>query len=216
MDAPEITETAAEEPTVPKGFMVDPKGNLIAEANVKPADRLMDQTVKKIAEFADTLSAEIARFKGHTYDDIESYLQILREEYGVTRSRSARGDITLTSFDGLTKVTVSTQDNLDFGPEIQIAKELIDELIDEWSEGATTELRTIVQSAFDTSKTGRLNRDAIFRLRRLEFEDDRWLTVQGLITDSVRSLGSKSYVRIHRRKAPDAQWEMIPLNISRA
>lgn len=220
MDAPEITDTSDAKP-IPDGFLMDSKGNLIAEGNVRIQDRLTDQTVRAIFGFARDLSEQIARFKGHTFDDIETLLSILREEHGIEKSRSQRGDITLTSFDGLLKVTISTQDNIDFGPEITIAKEGLDALIEEWSEGASEQLRALTATAFDTSKTGRINRDAMFRLRRLEFNtkdgepDPRWEAVQELITDSIRSLGSKSYIRIHTRETTDGAWTMLPLNLAR-
>lgn len=219
MDAPEITTERAN--AAPDGFMFDSKGNLIAEANVKAQDKLMDQTVRTIVSFASDLSAQIARFKGHTYDDIETFVALLRDEHGIEKSRSHRGDITLTSFDGLMKVTVSTQDNIGFGPELQVAKEQLDVLIDEWSEGASDQLRALTATAFDTSKAGNVNRDAIIRLRRLEFHTDdgepdpRWRVVQGLITDSIRSVGSKSYVRIHTRETTDGAWTLLPLNLAK-
>ena len=202
--------------TVPDGFVLDAKGNLIAEKNVKPTDLMIDQAVRKIAGYADDLSAQIARFRGHTHDDIETLLSLLSEEYGVTKSRSEKGSITLTSFDGLIKVTQTSADILEFGPELKIAKALLDELIEEWGEGAGEEIRTLVQSAFDTSKTGNINRDAILRLRRLEFNHPKWPNVQQAITDSIRSLGTKSYLRIHRRERTDGAWEIIPINLANA
>lgn len=201
---------------LPEGYVRDAKGNLIAEKNVKASDLLIDQTVRKIADFADELSARIARFKGHTHDDIETLLALLGAQYGVARARSPKGDITLTSFDGLLKVVQRSQDQLEFGPELQIAKELLDELIAEWGTGATDELKVLVNSAFDTSKTGRINRDAVFRLRRLEFSHAKWPMVQAAITDSIRSLGTKSYIRIYRRATTEAGWEIIPINLANA
>ena len=214
----EQDEAVADRPAdaLPEGYVRDAKGNLIAEKNVKPADLLIDQTVRTITKHADELSAQIGRFKGHTHDDIEELTSLLAAEYGVTRSRSPKGDITLTSFDGLLKVVQRSQDQLEFGPELQIAKELLDELIGEWGEGATDELNTLVHSAFDTSKTGRINRDAVFRLRRLEFSHPKWPDVQRAITDSIRSLGTKSYTRIYRRPSTDAGWEIIPINLANA
>ena len=121
--------------TVPDGFVLDAKGNLIAEKNVKPTDLMIDQAVREIAGYADDLSAQIARFRGHSHDDIETLLSLLSEKYGVTKSRSEKGSITLTSFDGLIKVTQTSADILEFGPELKIAKALLDELIEEWGEG---------------------------------------------------------------------------------
>lgn len=214
-------QSTAETAKVREGYMVDAKGNLIAEANVKIQDRLMDQTVRKIVEYGSELSEQIARFKGHTYDDIETFMQILRDEHGIEKTRSQRGNMTLMTFDGLTKVSIKIKDEIKLGAEIQIAKEQLDVLIEEWSEGASEQLRTLINSAFDTSKEGNINLHEILRLRRMEFNgedgkpDPRWQAVQALITDSIRSIGSKSYITIHTRKKPDGAWSMLPLNLAK-
>ena len=44
-------------------YMRDAKGSLVPLDMVKPTDKLMDETVRKIMGFACDLSATIARFK---------------------------------------------------------------------------------------------------------------------------------------------------------
>jgi len=219
MDGSDMTataETEAAETTTPPGFMVDPKGNLIAEANVKASDRLIDDTVRKVVGHADDLSAQIARFRGHTHDDIETLISLLGEQYGVTKSRSPKGDIRFTTFDGLLQVRQQSQDQMDFGPELQIAKDVLDEILPEMSEGASEDFKALAHSAFDTSSAGKINRDAILRFRRLELSHPRWPDVQAAITDSIRSYGRKSYIRVYRRENAEAAWVMIPLSLASA
>jgi hypothetical protein len=48
-----------------QSYMEDAKGSLVPLELVKPADKLMDETVRSIMAFARDLSAQIARFKGH-------------------------------------------------------------------------------------------------------------------------------------------------------
>lgn len=49
-----------------KQYLHDAKGNLVPLENVKPADKLQDETVRKVIGYARDLSAQVARFKQHT------------------------------------------------------------------------------------------------------------------------------------------------------
>ncbi len=71
----------------------------------------------------------------------------MAEKYGRTRG-GAKGNVTFSSFDGAQQITIRVQETLTFGPELQIAKDLIDECVTEWSEGANANLRAIISDAF--------------------------------------------------------------------
>lgn len=214
---PVTTGEGAGEDRDPPGFMTDTRGNLIAEKNISEIDKLMDQTVRVIVSHAEELSAQIGRFKAHTVDDMDAFLETIREKYGSTRTRGAKGNFSLTSYDGLLKVTDKSSDMIDFGPELQIAKELLDELLEgDFGKGASNEMKILVQGAFETSTKGTVNRDAILRLRRYEFDHPKWPAIQQAITDSMRSLGRKSSILIHKRDKPDGQWKLVPLDVSKA
>ena len=200
---------------IPAGYMADSKGRLVPEKAVRAVDLLEDQTVRKIMGFALDLSAQIARFKGHVYDDCNSFMALAEEEYGVTkRGARGRGNVTFSSFCGLMKVELRVADRLAFGPQLQVARELFDECIADWSEGARVELRVLVDSAFEADKEGLVSRDAVFRLLRVNFEDERWQRAQDAIRDSIRIIGSKSYCRFYIRETPDAKWQAVSIDLA--
>src|SRR3546814_8463243 len=122
--------------------MADAKANLVPVEAIKPADLLMDETVRKITGFARDLSAQIARFKGHTFEDVNGLQALIAQEYGVTVG-GRKGNITLTSFDGCEKVQVQVADLIEFGPELQAAKALVDKCLSEWSADSRVELRAL-------------------------------------------------------------------------
>ncbi len=194
-------------------FMIDAKGRHVPTSLVSASDLLIDQTIDIVTGHAAELSDRISRFKGHTFDDVYACVDLLKEKYGV-KVGGKKGNIELVSFDGCSKVQISIADHIAFGPELQIAKALIDECIDDWSTGARDEIRALVSHAFETEKVGHINREALFSLRRMKIDDPKWIRAMEAITDSMRIIGSRAYVRIYRR--PDAQsgWEMIPLNIA--
>lgn len=193
----------------------DGKGGLIPVDLVKPQHLLEDEVVRKIVSFAADLSAQVARFKQHTFDDIGAFEALLEQQYGA-RVGGQKGNKTLMSHDGLYKVQVQVADHIDFGPELQVAKALLDECLNEWAADARDEIRTIVTRAFNTDKPGQVNRAEIFMLLRLEITDDRWQRAMQAIRDAMRVVGSKTYVRCYRRDRFDAPWQAIVIDLARA
>ncbi|MFP3944392.1 MAG: DUF3164 family protein [Alphaproteobacteria bacterium] len=200
-------------PAIPEGYMEDAKGRLVPVDQIKPADQLMDDTVRKILGYADELNAQIKRFKAHTFDDVHTCIDLLAEQYGAKRG-GAKGNITLTSFDGRAKVEVKVQDHIEFGPELQAAKTLIDECIAEWSSDSRSEIRALVNHAFNVDKPGQVNRAALFQLRRIEIDDDRWRQAVQAINDSIRITGTKAYIRFARRSSPRERWKHVAIDLA--
>lgn len=192
---------------------IDAKGRKVPDNLVTEADKLKEQTIGKVVDYAIELSDQIGRFKGHTFDDVYTLVDLLKEEYGA-KIGGKKGNIELVSFDGCRKIQISVADHITFGPELVVAKTLIDEYIDEVIEGSSDEVRALVTHAFETDKPGHVNREALFSLRRLNISHPKWQSAMQAITDSMRVIGSKAYARAYRRDASDGAWEMIPLNIA--
>ncbi len=200
---------------VPNGYLRDSKGRLVPERLVKPIELLEDQTVRKIMGYADELSQQIARFKAHTFDDIGAFLSLIKEKYQAERGGS-KGNMTFTSFDGTFQVKIAVADTMTFGAELQIAKTLIDECIRDWSEDSNDHVKMLVQHAFRVDKEGQVSREAIFALRRVDINDERWRRAMDAINDSIRVVGSKTYVRFYRRPDPTAAWEQVTIDLAAA
>ncbi len=98
------------------------------------------------------------------------------------------------------KVQVQVAELIDFGPELQIAKKLVDECLNEWSADSRPEIQALVSDAFDTDKEGKINRAKIFMLLRHSIEDERWMRAMDAIRDAMRVTGSKEYVRFYTRE----------------
>lgn len=223
MNSQPDTITAASQPAEQDGTVTiagqryyrDSKGALIPEALVPGQDLLLDQSVRKILGYAEELSAQIARFKGHTFDDVNTTLDLIAEKYGA-KPGGRKGNVTLLSLDGTMKVQVQVADQLTFGPELQTAKSLVDECIGGWSEGSRDEIRALVNHAFDVDKEGRINRSAIFQLRRVKIEDERWQQAMLAIGDAIRVVGSKQYLRFYKRASATAAWEPVTVDLAAA
>ena len=197
-----------------KTYMHDAKGSLVPLDLVKPQHMLEDELVRKIMGHGIALSEQVARFKEHTFEDIGSFEALLAQEYGATVG-GAKGNKTLMTYDGLYQIKVQVADNVVFGPELQTAKVLVDECLNEWAEGARDEIRAIVTKAFNTDKAGQINRSEIFMLLRLQIEDERWQRAMKAIREAMRVVGSKTYIRCYRRAAQDAAWEPVSIDLAK-
>jgi hypothetical protein len=197
-------------------YLKNGEGHLVPKELVKEEHLLEDQLVRKIIGFAEDLSAQIDRFKGHTADDIGAFEALLAEKYGAPKRRGKKGNVTFFSYDGLLKVEVRLTDNLVFGAELQTAKLLIDECIGEWSADANAPIRLLVNKAFQVDQQGKINRNAILGLRNVEIDDDRWRRAMEAITASIRVIGTKTYFRFFRRGTVDCAWEPITVDLAAA
>ena len=219
--------THSEAPTRPAGvpavaqevngqfFMENSKGGLDPLSTIKPTDLLMDEQVRRIMAFALELNAQIERFKQHTLNDVSDLIGVMDQDYGV-KMGGTKGNVTLTTYDGRLKVQLAIADQITFGPELQSAKKLVDECLVEWASDSRPELKAIVQRAFNTEKEGLVNRAELFSLLRLEIEDERWKRAMKAITDSIKPVGTKEYVRFHRRPHARAAWQAVTIDVAAA
>ena len=198
-----------------KRYMADAKGALVPVELIKPQHLLEDELVRKVMGHALALSSQIGRFKGHTATDLGEFDALLAQEYNLTKG-GPKGNRSYKTHDGLYEIEVRVQDQIEFGPELQIAKVLVDECLNEWAEGARPEIRAIVTKAFNTDKEGRINRADIFMLLRLDIADARWRTAMQAIRDAMRVTGSKSYIRFWLRESFDAPRVAVTIDLASA
>lgn len=196
-------------------YMRDEEGKLVPEELVKAQHRLEDDTVRKIIANAQELSDRITRFRGHTFDDVGTFVEILAEQYDRKRG-GPKGNITLSSYDGCYKVVVAVQEQLSFGPELQVAKDIVDQCIAEWSDGVEPEIRALISHAFQTDKEGRINRAALFQLRRLDIKREPWPKAMEALSDAIRVIGSREYARFYKRSSPRGRWQAITIDLASA
>jgi hypothetical protein len=199
---------------IPENYLADAKGRLVPRELVKPQALLEDEVVRKVIGHARELSAQIGRFRGHTMTDLGELDALLAQEYGAPRG-GPKGNRTYQSFDGCLRVQVQVADFIDFGPELQVAKALIDECLTEWSAESRPEIRAIVTRAFNTDREGQINRAEIFMLLRLDIEDPRWRRAMEAVRDAMRVTGSKEYVRFYERPNPNAGWVPVTIDLAK-
>ena len=195
-------------------FMRDAKGSLIPAELVKPADKLQDELVRKLLWSAEEKAKRLSAFKAQAFADVDAFLELLAGEHKVTIG-GKKGNITLLTVDGLMKVQVAVQNRIAFGPKLQVAKVIIDELAVGWGKTAP-ELFAMVSQAFRVDSEGQVNRSAMFGLLRLDIDNERWREAMKALQDSMTTAGTARYIRFYRRSASDGPWEGVSLDLATA
>lgn len=188
-------------------YKTDAKGNLIPLANIKEIDLARDDLVREI--FAAVLPAVDAldSAKQQAIADVRAFVELSAEKYGVKPSK--KGNISLTSFDGSLRVNVAMKDVMVFDERLAAAKALIDECLNEWTQDSRSELRVIVQQAFDVDKEGHISTAKVLALRSLKIDDEKWLRAMQALGDSLHTLATREYVRLYRRDTASGEWALL-------
>jgi hypothetical protein len=193
-------------------YKQDSQGRLVPIESIKDIDLARDELVLEIVEKAKVLNKALSEFKASAFQDIQAFIDLSAEKYNA-QIGGRKGNVTLNSYDGRYRILRANQDHIVFDERIQAAKALIDECLKDWTDGARSEIRAIIDRAFEVDKQGNLNTGRILTLRRVDIKDPRWLEAMQAISDSIQVLGSKSYIRVYMRKGDD-NYIQIPLDIS--
>lgn len=199
--------------TIPAGYWQDAKGSLIPVDKVKPIDQARDALVKEMVAKSEALSAALSAFKQVAFAEIAAFVQLSAEQYDATVG-GKKGNVTLYSFDGQYKIVRAINETISFDERLQAAKALIDECLKDWTASASSELKAIVNGAFDADKQGNISTTRVLALRRLDIKDPRWLKAMTAIGEAIQVVGSKAYVRVYKRIGDTDQYQQIPLDLA--
>lgn len=194
-------------------FLEDAQGRLVPIAAIKPIDLKRHEAVTSI--MADTFKERdrLIEFKKSIWLRVQDFLAESAKDSGAKKYGGAKGNVTLTSFDGKFKVMVAVNDTIQFNEKLQVAKQLIDKCIASWSEGANENLRAIVDDAFNVGKSGLVSTSRVLGLRRLNIKDPTWKKAMDAITESMQVASSKTYMRFYERQS-DGSYKQIPLDVA--
>lgn len=199
---------------VPEGFMLNARGGLDPVAIVKDVDKLRDDMVHEIVNESIQKHKELQEMKKRFFSTIEAFVRLSAEKYNLNYG-GKKGNMTFLSYDGMYKVVVSVNENIFFDERLQIAKELIDQCIQDWATDSRNEIKALIQDAFYVGKSGKLDKNRILGLRRLDIQDERWQKAMTAISDSIQIAGSREYIRIYERDLNNSdKYNLINLDIA--
>jgi len=198
---------------IPDGFMEASDGSLVPLSKIKAQHLLEDEMVRRLAQGAMSLNEALSAFKQAALEQAGAFMDLLAQEYD-TRRGGKEGNVTFRTFDGRLEMQVSVAKSLSFGPELQQAKHLIDGCIERWSEGASDNIRVLVNDAFQVNKQGRIDTQRVLGLRRLSIDDADWRRAMDAIADALRVHSTKTYLRFYAVDPGTGTRRAIPLDMA--
>ncbi|AYV14353.1 DUF3164 family protein [Shewanella chilikensis] len=199
--------------TIPAGYRQNTMGHMVPESQVAEIDKIRDELVLSIAKRAQTLQLTLAGYKSDAMAQVADFVDLSAAEYGV-RYGGAKGNVTLMSYDGSTKVQLSIGEHRIFDERIQAAKSKIDACIMRWSEGSSDEIKALVDLAFRVNKQGHIDVNQVLSLRALNITDNDWREAMDAIADSIKVAGTTPYLRVYKRQ-DDGAYKQISLDIAK-
>ena len=199
--------------TIPDGYRKDSIGRLVPEAVVKEIDKLRDDLVGDLVRRARDTSGALYAFKTRAFEEIESFVELSAAEYGQAYG-GAKGNISLLSYDGRYKIQRAVAEHFVFDERLQVAKDLIDACINDWTDKSRPEIQMLINDAFQVDRKGNVNAKRIMSLRKFDIEDERWNKAMAAINDSLTVSGSRVYLRVYERIEGTEQWQQIPLDLA--
>lgn len=187
-------------------------GSLVPETQVKDIDKLRDQVVQKAAENLMDLKTRMIQEKAAVIEDILEFMDVSAEQYGV-KLGGEKGNLTLTSIDGNVRLEYKNNDSITFNEQIQVAKQLIDDYLDDLTKDSNPELRTIVSAAFRL-RQGRIDVKSVLRLREYNISDERWRKAMDVIDDAKQIISTKKCLRLYIRNKLSGDMEFQPFDLS--
>ncbi len=178
-------------------MMIDAQGRYVPCDTIRAVDLLRDELIRSLIPEVEEISKKLAELKAKAFKDVDVFLALSASQYGV-KSKAIKGNITLKTFNGEYEVRLASADNIEFDEQLQVAKELIDECLTEWCDGANAKLAVIVKDAFKVDRKGRLDKNRILGLRKYEIEDEKWKRAMEAIGNSVSVTGRRRYIRFFR------------------
>lgn len=194
-------------------FRRNARGHLVPLEQIKDIDRLRDDLVQDIIDQVKDLQHYMSQVKAAIATEVEAFLELSAAEYGTTYG-GKRGNVTLSSFDGQYQVKRAIADHIAFDERLQVAKELIDQCIHEWTASSSSEVQALVEHAFQTDREGKISTARVLGLRSLNIQDEKWQQAMQAIMDSIQITGSKSYLRFYERQGEDGPYRQIPLDVA--
>lgn len=182
-----------------KEYCINSTGSMVPIEAVKDIDKLRDSVVTRIAEKIRALEAYMKEVKSQCMSDMEEFLQIAADQYGV-KMGGAKGNVMLTSYDGSVQVLLAQANNLVANEGVNVAKELIDDYLSDITNDASPDLRLLVTQAFKV-KQGKMDVKRLMELKQYGIKDERWIKAMEIISDSITVSSTTPCLRLRDRTA---------------
>lgn len=200
-----------------KGYWQNKEGKYIHPDMVPVDKQLEDELCEKLINGARGVAEIISEFKTQAFEECYSFNDLLRQKYDMERITSVSGAVTLKNFDGTMEVQIQVAKLITFDQKLTLAKDKIDEYLEEKTAHSDAEIRTLITRVFDV-KNGKVDAKQILSLKAYPIEHTKWKDAMAMIDEATEIAGTKSYIRFRARKDGkiDGAMENIVMDIASA
>jgi len=198
---------------IPDGYRENKLGHLVPEATIPEIDLLRDQFVMDALEQAQQLREYTMQVKKKIFSDFQTFMQLSFEKHDVKYGGN-KGNVTLLSYDGKYRMQVAVATHMQFNEQLQAAKTLIDECLQDWTENVDDKVKALITHAFQTDTAGKISTYRVLELTRLKIDDPKWVRAMGAVHASLEPTDKSTYIRFSY-KTGDDKYETLTMDFSR-
>ena len=145
----------------------------------------------------------------------ESLEDIEKLEAKHALSRAARGNLQISSFDGLIKVCIDQCYNIVLDARVSEARKIMLDYAERLASGLKsdhTALLKIINTAFDANRFGLLPYTKILALLKLDIDSADWQRARKLLIDSITTSKGRAYLSCEARETTQVKFKRILLD----
>jgi hypothetical protein len=175
-------------------------------------EALRDDSVSEIVAKAKDVHGIMSAFKKESFEGIETLYKMLQEHSD--RHAQGKGNVTLDTSDGKSRVVFRRSDNTRFDERAtQAEAHILDFLTAEFPEGSSTS--KLIRSLLERKK-GTLDKNLVLKLigMKNDFDNENWRKGIELLQESIVPDNTKFYAEYYFRSEDD-EWIQIPLNFAK-
>ncbi|WP_121812762.1 DUF3164 family protein [Mucilaginibacter kameinonensis] len=181
---------------------VNESGDLIPLDRINKSERLAEAKLSVLAKERLSLRTVLEKHKKKCFDiAFELYEAFLNENGGINNKSKGKGNITRYNFDRSIKIEINVNEAIAFDEGLlMLAKNKLDEILNDGLSSASDWLKTIIMDAFST-RDGRLDSKRILALLRHEenIPDVRYKQAMAFVRQAIRKPKSKQYFSLYVR-----------------
>ncbi len=205
-------------PRKPEPTWITATGQSVPQSFVPARDKRATKIINTHIKAAQALSEKLTALRSSVLEAVTDFVAWSEAENDVATPGGAKGNINLTSFDGLTQIRIRKPEYIEFDERLGQAQTIMFEYLHSLGNSPEAQIAiAIVTEAFTTTRDGRVRADAVLAVdRRIRLDAPQWRKAMALLHESRMAIAAKTYVRFYTRPDTESDFAMISLNIADA
>lgn len=192
-------------------MMRDANGDLVPVKYVSAFDKLRDRNVNKIIGNGRKLRTALEKFM------IDS-IALMNEVAAQKESHGDKGNLSVSSFDGLLRVSIRQRYNIFFDARVREARDkmfaYVDSVLSRVKAEDAQALRVILQEAFRVGANNMLSTSKVMALIRMDIKNADWKASQDVLKAALTPQKGKQYLQLETRPDTNHDFVSIRLDVS--